>query len=390
MLKIKTKGVHSGPKVTVGLPVYNGEQYLAGAIESILKQDFEDFEFIISDNGSDDKTHDICKYYAKIDNRIRYYRYPKNLGGYKNFRRVLEASSGKYFMWNAADDLRERTMITDCLSVLEKDRSVVICYPQTKSVDEDGTFLGIADDYVKVDEKTPKERFLSILWNLGLCNALYGLMRTDALHQVRWPANSSHGTDHITLGELALLGKFAQIPKPLFIRRFYPRTRKSSTIAEYNSRFLAIVDPGNESEGITLPFCEFAFETLNVVKRASLDENDKAQLIEEVLKCFRTRWGKQVVYEIHRAIELVHRGEFRRAWGKPCPVESNKITERFYISTILARLETASFIFPEFPRLQDARAVCLQKLGRLNEARAIASIELEKNPGNNDARLLIK
>ena len=89
MLKVKTKKTHSGPKVTVGLPVYNGEQYLAGAIQSILKQDFEDFEFIISDNGSDDRTSDICKHYARIDDRIKYYRYPKNAGACKNFRRVV-------------------------------------------------------------------------------------------------------------------------------------------------------------------------------------------------------------------------------------------------------------------------------------------------------------
>lgn len=392
MLKIETKKIRSGPIVTVGMPVYNGEQHLAKAIESILEQDFQDFEFLISDNGSDDATPDICIHYERTDDRIKYYRYPKNSGSYRNFRRLVEASSGKYFMWASADDLREKTMITDCLPVLEEDPSVVICYPQAKSIDENGRFLGFAKDYVKADQKNPKERFSSIIWKLCICNVLYGLIRADALHQVRWPANSSQGIDHIILSELALLGRFIQIPKPLFIRRFYPGTRKFHTIEEHNSHCLATTDPGNKSEGITLPYCEFALETLNIVKFASLNENDRAELIIEILKCFRTRWGKQVSYDVQRAIQLIHRGDFRKSWGKSPPVKGHRITEEFYISMILTRLEVASFILPGFPGLQNARAICLQRLGHLNEARAIASAEAkrEQNSQSNTKRRVRK
>ena len=388
MLKIKRENFHSGPKISVGLPVYNGERFLAEAIESILNQDFEDLELIISDNGSDDGTYDICRHYAKIDGRVKYYRYPKNLGSSKNGRRTLDASSGEYFMWAMDDDLREKTMITDCLSVLENDLSVVMCHTQVKGIDENGKFMGIVNDYVKVDQNTPRERFFSILWNLDVCTPIHGLIRTDALHQMPWPSSRSRGTDRIMLSELALIGRFLQIPKPLFIYRFHS-TRDISTL-EKNNSFYQAFNPENELEGITLPFCEFAFETLNVVKYASLDENDKAELIGEVLRCFRTRWGKQVAYETNRAIELIRRGKFRKSWGESHPVKGEIITEQYYISTILARLEMASFIFPEFPGLQHARAICLQKLGRLNEARAVASIELEKNPGNNGAKLLIE
>ena len=61
-------------KVAIGLPVYNGDNYLAAAIESILAQSYGDFDFLISDNASTDGTEEICQAYAKRDSRIRYIR----------------------------------------------------------------------------------------------------------------------------------------------------------------------------------------------------------------------------------------------------------------------------------------------------------------------------
>ena len=391
MLKIKTQRFHSGPMVSVGMPVYNGEDHLAEAIESVLHQDFEDFEFIISDNASDDRTPEICRHYAEMDNRIKYYRYSENQGSIRNFRRVLEASSGKYFMWASSDDVREKAMVSACIPVLAGDPSVVICYPLAGSIDEAGNSLGTAmNDFIKADHETPKERFLSVLWNLDICNVLYGLMRGDVLRQVRWPRAKTHGFDHIILSELALLGKFIRIPELLFSRR-QGGNRATSTFEEYNNYLIPAVDPGNESQGITLPFCEFALETLNVIKfDSSFNEDDRAELIEQILRCFRTRWGKQVGYDMQRAIHLIHKGEFRRSWGKSPLVKGHKIADQFYASMILTRLEAASFILPGFPGLQDARAICLQQLGRHDEARATASTKQEQNSQSNTKRSVQK
>ena len=68
------------PRLSVGLPVYNGEGYLAESLEALLGQSYEDFELIISDNASTDGTADICRRYAKQDSRIRYIRQPRNIG----------------------------------------------------------------------------------------------------------------------------------------------------------------------------------------------------------------------------------------------------------------------------------------------------------------------
>src|SRR5262245_6651745 len=92
------------PRVSIGLPIRNGEQFLVETLESILAQTFEDFELIVSDNASSDSTADICIAYAKQDKRVKYNRNTTNLGLTQNFNRAFGLSSGKYFRWSSADD----------------------------------------------------------------------------------------------------------------------------------------------------------------------------------------------------------------------------------------------------------------------------------------------
>ncbi|MEM4134638.1 MAG: glycosyltransferase, partial [Candidatus Micrarchaeia archaeon] len=78
------------PLVSIGMPVYNGERFIRQALDSLLAQDYENFELIISDNASEDKTPEICLEYAARDKRIRYYRNEKNMGAAWNFKRVFD------------------------------------------------------------------------------------------------------------------------------------------------------------------------------------------------------------------------------------------------------------------------------------------------------------
>ena len=99
------------PQVSIGMPVYNGEKSICKALDSILDQTFTDFELVISDNASTDKTISICREYLKTDNRILYFRQPENCGAQNNLNLVLKEACGEYFMWAACDDFRSR----DCL-----------------------------------------------------------------------------------------------------------------------------------------------------------------------------------------------------------------------------------------------------------------------------------
>ena len=94
-------------KVSIGLPVYNGERFIRNALNSILSQTFTDFELIISDNASTDATKYICEEYAIKDKRIRYIRQPETVPVTDNFTKVLELARGDCFMWATHDDYYE-------------------------------------------------------------------------------------------------------------------------------------------------------------------------------------------------------------------------------------------------------------------------------------------
>lgn len=93
------------PKVTVCLPTYNSGEFLPQAIDSILEQTFTDFELIISDDCSTDRTPEIIQSYLSLDQRIKYFRNRENLGLFPNWNQCLEYASGEYITIFAQDDV---------------------------------------------------------------------------------------------------------------------------------------------------------------------------------------------------------------------------------------------------------------------------------------------
>ena len=107
------------PSVSIGLPVYNGEPFVERAINAVLAQTYSDFELVISDNGSTDRTEEICREFAGRDARVKYVRAERNQGAIWNFNRVFELSQGEYFKWAAADDVFLPTFLEKCAQVLD-------------------------------------------------------------------------------------------------------------------------------------------------------------------------------------------------------------------------------------------------------------------------------
>lgn len=93
------------PKVSVLMPAYNAEKYIAESIESILNQTFQDFELIIIDDCSSDNTWNIMQEYAKKDDRINIFKNEKNLGIGGNRNRLINLARGKYIVWQDNDDI---------------------------------------------------------------------------------------------------------------------------------------------------------------------------------------------------------------------------------------------------------------------------------------------
>lgn len=112
-------------KISIGLPVYNGERFLRTKLDSILSQTYENFELIISNNGSTDKTHEICNEYELKDNRIKYFSHKKNNDAFWNYNFILNKASCDYFMWTSVDDVLMPTFIEKNLNILEKNKTCV-------------------------------------------------------------------------------------------------------------------------------------------------------------------------------------------------------------------------------------------------------------------------
>jgi len=203
------------------MPVYNGEKYLREAIDSLLMQDYKNYELIISDNASTDKTAEICSEYVKKDPRIRYYRNQKNMGGIYNGLRVIELAKREYFMLASCHDLWEPSFISHCMAVLRNNPSVGLCYASADWIDLTGKSQGSIFCNIDTRGLDRISRCHIVLWGLQYAYPMYGMMRTDIFRKVNL-GQFRIGADTIILFELSFLTEFAQVPELLFHVRKMP------------------------------------------------------------------------------------------------------------------------------------------------------------------------
>lgn len=276
------------PKISIGMPVYNGEPYIGIAIDAILDQTFEDFELIISDNASTDATEQICRDFAARDKRIVYCRNPQNIGAAGNYNRLVDMARADYFRWSNADDMIAPQLLERCVSVLDATPDAVLSYGKTKIIDADGNECEDYDDNLDLQDERPSDRFAKFHDCVGLTNVIYGLMRTNA---VRCTAKMGDGTypaaDTNFMGELTLYGKFVEIPEYLFYRRMHAGA--STAVKGDDARQTYFWSAGGG--GFILPEWRKNAAYLNAIRRAPVDFGDKQRLGVYMLR--RMYWGKR-------------------------------------------------------------------------------------------------
>ncbi len=207
------------PRVSIGMPLYNAEQYLAQTLESLLAQTVKDFELIISDNGSTDRTEDICRSYAARDTRVRYYREETNRGAAWNHNRVFELSSGEYFKWACYDDLCAPQFLEKCVAILDREPAVVLCCTKFMDIDDDGKFMRFKDSKAsKLSES--HARFSALAAKGHTCEEIYGLVRASILRTTSLIGPYTY-SDAALLAELAFRGSFYEISEVLFYHRWH-------------------------------------------------------------------------------------------------------------------------------------------------------------------------
>lgn len=215
----------SPPIVSLGIPVRNGEKFLKTTLDSIAAQTFQDYEVVISDNGSTDATAEICKRYAAADPRVRYSRVEENNGAAWNFCHVALEARGKYFKWVAHDDPIRPEYLEKCVEVLDARPEVVVCFTEQVDIDEAGNPLPSRyHSHIPRGSRAaapdPSNRFRRMIKLDYRCEEVFGLIRMDILRKTKLiePYTDS---DRTLLVELCLYGPFFMVPEELFLHRIH-------------------------------------------------------------------------------------------------------------------------------------------------------------------------
>jgi len=282
----------SPPRVTVGVPVYNGERYLAATLDSLLNQTFEDFVILIGDNASTDGTEEIARHYTQLDSRVSYVRHTQNLGAAPNYNRLFEATSTEYFRWSAADDISAPRFLEACVQVLDADPSVVLAYPRIMLVDEHGNELSEYDEHLHLPHGRPSDRFTTLLQQIGLCNALYGVMHTPTVRRTRL-MGCYRGSDITFQAELSLYGKFIEIPEVLFYRRMHQASFTAMNLEQQREFY----NPGHADRTELYRWRHF-HENVRSVLRTPIETRERLLLLLSLARWVisdRERYAKEII-----------------------------------------------------------------------------------------------
>lgn len=278
--------MNTAPRLTIGLPVYNGEKYITESLDALLGQSYTDFELIISDNASTDSTGDICRQYEKQDSRVRYIRQPQNIGLAPNHNFVAYEARGELFKWAANDDLYACDLLKLCIEALDEYPQVVLAHSWTAKIDPSGT---VTDAYeYPLTTATPRapERFRSILFDSGGDDD-YGVMRAEVLRRTAMK-ESYHHADHTIVAEIGLHGPFYQVPDWLYFRREHPGQNGQATMR----RRCANMDP-RRADRLRHPavrlYGEYVWGYIAGIRRAPLSAADRRECYRYLAQWFVSR-----------------------------------------------------------------------------------------------------
>jgi hypothetical protein len=264
------------PLVGIGMPVFNAELYIRGAVDSLLEQTYDHFELTISDNASQDATEAICREYAQQDPRVRYHRLPENRGAVWNFNHVFTLSRGTYFTWAAHDDLRASRYLEACVAALEEHPEAALCCTDIRIIGADGAEIPetVWPPTSRPIEGTLRDR-MQALARARYWYDFYCVSRADALRRTRL-ALPVWGFDVVVLAELMLTGDLVYIPEKLLSYRLIARK------------------PGEAASGLAPPggtqihqsWTELSLELLRGVARGSVPRRDRLSLALDLLDHF--------------------------------------------------------------------------------------------------------
>lgn len=278
----------SNPRVSIGIPVFNGSRYLPDALDSILGQTYKDFEVVICDNASTDDTAEICRSYAARDQRIRYYRNVRNLGAAANFNRCFELAVGEYFKWAAHDDLIAAEFLDKAVLALDENPDAVLAHALVEMIDEQGSSLGIYDpSRLGTDAARASDRFWGRLRECW-CKEAFGLIRSNAL--ARTGRIGAYGdADRALVAELTLLGRLITIPEPLFMNREH--SSRYTRTAIYNPYQNLSWYTGGRASRFVMPHWKLYAVYLRAIRRHCAEPVERWRCYAQLVRSLGVNWN---------------------------------------------------------------------------------------------------
>lgn len=208
----------AGPRLTVGMPVRNGANFIRPAIDSLLAQTYRDFAILISDNASTDGTVAIVEEYMGRHPNIRLQRHPANIGAHRNYNSLVTGSTGELFKWMAHDDVIAPTFLAACVARLDADPGASLAFANSGQIDEEGRITGDLASNESYVDPSPYRRLRSYVADRTKIPQVFGVMRRSVLEAT--PLLGSYPkSDTVLMYEMAMRGRFALVDEPLFLNR---------------------------------------------------------------------------------------------------------------------------------------------------------------------------
>lgn len=299
------------PRVTLGLPVYNGASYLEAAVASCLKQSFDDIVILISDNCSTDATPEICARLSAENSKVLWHRNDQNLGAAKNFNIVAQRADTEFFAWVNHDDLWGADYIRQAVARLDARPGAVLAYPWSAKIDGEGAVVAELTRDLLLDDPEPSQRLRRYHdlfrevdarngWTEheieGLWIPVYGLMRAEKLQRTRL-IGPYIASDTVLLEELLMHGAFEEMPEELFFKRDHDdRSMRAAIPYDARHKWFTGEAPGR----LLWPRWRAFRERLSAVARAPLSRQARRDCRREMLAFYvqRPSEGRALVKEV--------------------------------------------------------------------------------------------
>ncbi|MBR2489002.1 MAG: glycosyltransferase family 2 protein [Clostridia bacterium] len=222
------------PIISVVIPVYNVEKYLKRCIESVLRQTFHNFELILVDDGSSDKSGSICDEYASLDTRIKVLH--KANGGVSNARNDgIDIATGKYLMFVDSDDYIKENMLETLVNKNPEDADMIIS--SIRMVCKNDTYEYVMKDGMHTPDKLLTEYCFEAFPKICLCGPWCKLYKTSLIKEncIKFDSNLSLGED--TAFNMLYVAKCKKIITISDIFYFYMRDNENSLFSKFRDNY---------------------------------------------------------------------------------------------------------------------------------------------------------